>query len=194
MADNRPQLSDYLQIGANIGILVGLLLVGLQIREANRATTAQLEFDAWYGSMVSHEIMMGEDLADSWTKAQMNSSAMTARDLVVINAMLQREWLQNARMSQVAGFGFDIQSHQLTVDKWVYGMLANETALFWWRVRGQHQSTIDANPELHKAINKALDKLGDEHKNWHMNSIKQLLAGEKSLPEPGVDALEPVAQ
>ena len=64
MANKDSRLTDYLQLGANLGILLGLILVGLQIREASRATTAQLRLDTWYGSMVSHEIMMGEHLAD----------------------------------------------------------------------------------------------------------------------------------
>ena len=184
MANKGSRLTDYLQLGANLGILVGLILVGLQIREASRATTAQLRLDTWYGSMVSHEIMIGEHLADSWSKAQMNSDDLTARDIVVIHAFLDREWLQNARISRTSLLGYDLESPQLTVNKWVFSLLGNETTLNWWWMNGQRQSTIDANPKLHAAINESLTSLGEEHRRYHLDMLNEVLGHDKVIAKP----------
>jgi len=175
------RFTDYLQLGANIGILAGLVLVGLQIREANRATTAQLGFEAWNGSMATHEIIMGEDLASSWTKAQLNSDKLTARDITVVDALLNREWLHNARVSRISELGFNLVTMQLTRDKWIYSFLGNETAIRWWNNVGV--SRILSNPELHKAIDASLAELGEDHKNYHKNRLTQILSNEKSPPD-----------
>ena len=104
---NRSRVTDWLQIGANVGILIGLLLVGLQIRETNRTTETQFEFEGWTGPMVAHELIIGEHLAESWTKAAANSDQITDQDLMVVSSFLSHEWLHNARMLRVARAGFD---------------------------------------------------------------------------------------
>ena len=157
---NRSRVADWLQIGANIGILIGLLLVGLQIRETNRTTDTQFEFEGWTGPMVAHELIIGEHLAESWTKAAANSDQITDQDLMVVSSFLSHEWLHNARMLRVARAGFDQVGFDGSARKWI-SYLGNETALRWWKAQ-QTGSFLSSNPDLQDEINRLLSALGPE--------------------------------
>ncbi|MFT6878829.1 MAG: hypothetical protein ACJAZF_004964, partial [Granulosicoccus sp.] len=55
-------ISKYVQITANFGILCGLILVGVQIREATRIAEAQFSYDAYTVAIESQSIVIGEHM------------------------------------------------------------------------------------------------------------------------------------
>lgn len=170
---NRSRVADWLQIGGNLGILVGLLLVGLQIRETNRITDTQFEFEGWTGPMVSNELIIGEHLAESWTRAMLNSDELTDQDLVVVSSFLNREWIHNARMLQVARAGFSqVTSSDNTLPKWI-AYLGSETGLRWWEAR-QEGNFLRSNPVLRDQINERLAELGPDHARSQERFLTQL--------------------
>jgi len=166
-------MGNILQIGANLGIIVGLVLVGFQIRDANRIANTQFEYEAWGGAIRANEIILGDDFADSWTKAQCNSADLTAKDLVVVRAFLTREWLHNARVSRVHVAGYDQVEQDRTATKWGYSFLGNETSLRWWTMMMDGGDFLGTNLKLRDEINDLLSKLGQEHSKFHQTMLER---------------------
>ncbi len=81
--------------------------------------------------MTANRLIIGEQLAQAWTRAALNSDQLTDQDLMVVNAFLRHEWLHNTRMQRVAEAGFDQVQFDSSAAKWL-GYLGNETALRWW--------------------------------------------------------------
>ena len=69
---NWTKANHFLQFGANIGILLGLFLVGIQIMETNRIANAQFVADDRAVTMSSYELIIGEKLSETWAKARTN--------------------------------------------------------------------------------------------------------------------------
>jgi hypothetical protein len=124
----------------------------------------------------AHELIIGERLAESWTKAALNSDQLTDQDLMVVNSFLSHEWLHNARMQRVARAGFDQVEFGNSAGKWV-SYLGNETALRWWKAK-QTGSFLISNPELQDEINRLLRALGPEQ----ATSQKRLLDSLRKSP------------
>ena len=78
------KVGDWLQIGANIGILAGLILVGLQIKQNTDITRAELSHQLW-GSVNQFQLaMMGENPAAVIAKAQSNPSELTDEEIRIV--------------------------------------------------------------------------------------------------------------
>ena len=137
------RLNSWLQLAASIGILLGLLLVGVQIQQATDIASAQMQAASFDSTIQANDIIIGEGFAQSWAKARKNSEELTEADHVVIEAFLTREWLNNVRTerSRKAGFLDESWDRAVTTDKWVIAYLGNETAIRWWRsIRAERPS------------------------------------------------------
>ena len=152
--------SSILQVGANLSILAGLALVSVQIYEANRIANTQFAFDAWGGAIQANDIILGDNFADSWTKAQCNSSDLNVKDTILVDAFLTREWLHNTRIDMVRMAGFAQADHSFTAAKWVFGYLGNDTSMTWWQTKDVF---LKSNPDLRNAVNELLAEQGDSH-------------------------------
>ncbi len=166
------RLNSGLQLAASIGILLGLLLVGVQIQQATDIASAQMQAASFDSTIQANDIVIGEGFAQSWAKARKNSEELTEVDHVVVQAFLTREWLNNVRTerSRKAGFGDESWDSTVSVDKWVFGYLGNETALRWWRSRSESLKSMA--PELDRRIDIALEAQGDKHHLFHIRQIQ----------------------
>ena len=166
------RLNAWLQLGASVGIVMGLGLVGVQIQQATDIAKAEFLNTSFESTMRSFETVVGEHLANAWSKAMTNSDELTDEDLAVIDAYLRREWLNNVRTEMLAALGYtDTRS---SVEKWVFGYLGNETGLRWWR---QQQNEVSMAPEFQDAINVTLQAQGEDHHRFHEARLQGLRSG-----------------
>jgi hypothetical protein len=170
------KLNTWLQLGASVGILIGLILVGIQIQQATKIATAEMMGGAFETTIQSNEIIVGGNLSGAWSKAMVNSDELTDSDLTVISAYLQREWLNNVRTEMLSGLGFQDPAWDdtSTVRKWVFAMLGNETSIRWWRSRVGNPSRTSLAPEMRDRINLLLDAQGNEHHLFHQKTMAAL--------------------
>ena len=131
----------------------------------------------------SNEMIVGEHLAGAWSKAMANSDELTDTDLIVIDAYLRREWLNNVRNEVVAQLGFSSPTwdSNASVRKWVFGYLGNETSLRWWRNLYGNTDGPSMAPELRDAINELLQAQGIEH---HLSNKKRIAGMRPGPLEP----------
>ena len=166
---NWNKANHFLQIGANLGILLGLLLVGVQINESNRIANAQFIADDYTVTMTSYELIIGESLSGAWARASSNSSELTDEDIVVIDAFLSREWFKSRRERDIAATEIKQFEIQREITQWVFAYLGNETALRWFESAG---GLINTFPELKDGINRALAERPDSHSQSHKSRIE----------------------
>ena len=167
------RLNSWLQLAASIGILAGLVLVAVQIQQATDIASAQMQAASFNSTIQANDIIIGEGFAESWAKARKNADDLTEADYVVIQAFLVREWINNVRTerSRKAGFGDESWDREVTVEKWVFGYLGNETAIRWWRSRPE--SVKSMAPELTQRIDIALEGQGVKHHLFHLQQSQR---------------------
>ena len=164
------KLNHWFTLAANVGILLGLLLVGVQIMETNRIANAQFVADDRAVTMSSYDLIIGEKLSEAWAKARTNSGDLTDEDIVVLDAFLTREWFKSLREREIADTGvkeYDIESETTL---WVFTFLANEFALQWWE---NHNGLLNTYRELKDSVNGSLAQMPDSQSQIHRIQIEQ---------------------
>jgi hypothetical protein len=82
------KLGSWLHVGANVGILAGLILVAVQINQTSALVSEQLENSNWTDQLNLHLAMMGENPAAAVAKAIENPSDLTVEETRVLDAYL----------------------------------------------------------------------------------------------------------
>ena len=72
------KVSDWLQIGANVGILVGLVFVGGQLRQEHQIASAELTSETLSAANEVALVGMGEDLAGAYSRLQTTPEELSA--------------------------------------------------------------------------------------------------------------------
>ena len=175
---NWNNASQYLQVGANLGILGGLLLVSIQILDTNRIANAQFIADDLNAMKSSYELLIGEDLPQIWGKAALNSSELVVEELAVIDAFLKRQWFQSLGDQLISETGIKEYSLEDDVDEWVFSFLGNKTAITWWT--DSQYGVLEEYTELRDAINNRLSVLGENHNQLHEDRLNNWFNGRDS--------------
>ena len=126
------KLNQWLLLISQLGILAGLLLVGLQIRQTAELTKAQLFSDITSSRIEMAGGYLGENPAPTLAKSLTEPKALTIEELYVMDAYLIRG-LNEVRRAEVLkrlGLGIGISAAE-NVHAFYFG---NEFAQKWWAV------------------------------------------------------------
>ncbi|MGK0223151.1 MAG: hypothetical protein ACI9ON_002394 [Limisphaerales bacterium] len=172
------RLNSWLQLGTSIGVLIGLVLVILQLQQGTKITTAQLGSESFESTIRANDLIVGEGLAVAWSRAMANADDLTDAELGVIDAFLRREWLNNTRTIRNIEFGFAAADwdDSVSVRKWVFGYLGNETAIRWWR-QEQSRGVMRMSADFAAKVDALLLEQGSQHHLHHENRLANLRSG-----------------
>ena len=95
--DNKIGL--WLQIAANIGILVGLIAVWFQMRQEHELAAVELKSDSYRQIYEWQLTLMGDDPSRSLAKLHAAPETLTEYDVTVLNAYINSELWMARRMS-----------------------------------------------------------------------------------------------
>lgn len=97
------KLGEWLQVGANIGILAGLLMVGLQMQQNERLLKIQL-VNQYNEAAAAAEISVGgEEIARAWAKSVDAPEELTLADMRAVEAVLMAplyQWINLYRLHE----------------------------------------------------------------------------------------------
>lgn len=172
---NWTKTNQILQTSANFGIILGLILVGLQIKDTNRIATAEFLSQSFDQQIAGLDLIVGDNLGASWARAANNPSELTDADLVSINAYLQRLWYQAIREKNIAALGNQGSEFTGTVVVWADRILSVEPALRWWTV--QQEGLLAADSEIRDEINARLVDLKGEGAEHESDVIEEMRNG-----------------
>ena len=162
---NADRLNRWLTLGANIGILAGLILVAVQIQQNSQLVRMQLVND---GNLASNELWApaaGENPSQALAKAIENPEELTFTEFFEIDAYLFSNINLLYRNYELAQEGiFDESEWQAGVEALAPYFLANKFGRIWWR----EEASLFFSPEFSAFVDKQLEdeKAMDSHAYW----------------------------
>ena len=121
----------WLTLAANVGVLGGLLLVALQIRQNTTITRAQVTNDYYMADLQLELAMMGEDPAASWTKALYSPADLTPYDAAVLDRYFNYGLVQLNRLERMHELGLADDEWESRIN-YLGWHLGNEVGRRWW--------------------------------------------------------------
>ena len=128
------KIGYWLQVFANIGILVGLILVGMQISQASFLVQNQLVSDQFAMRMASMENTLGEDPANTISKAFTNPEDLTDAEILIMDSWMIREVTYAKRVIRLTDSGvFSAEAWEDHKEVLDYAF-SSDFARSWWKL------------------------------------------------------------
>lgn len=122
----------WLALAGNLGVIAGLVLVAVQINQNTQITRAQIANDYFMADMALELAMMGENPAQSWSKAVYAPGTLTTEDAVVLDRYFNYGLVQIHRFREMEEMGLAPEGWEERVG-YLRWHLGNEVGRRWWR-------------------------------------------------------------
>ena len=127
------KLSQLLQIGANLAVLVGILLLVYELQQTRTLASTEFMASNTAGFQEIERAMMDPEIAAIWVKAATDAASMTPTEIRVMDA-----WMINAynymrntwRYEQLGLAEAGSTARELSTDAPFF--LGNEFGVVWW--------------------------------------------------------------
>ena len=171
---NYGKLSNWLQISANIGIVFGLLLVGVQLKQNSDLMKTQLLYEESYRSTELETRVVGENAAEVWARSITDPKSLSLADQRIMEALLWSftEQLRATRMLADLGL-LDDEEWRGRVESDTAFYLANEYGVAWWTNFGLNNSSLP--DDLKAAINARLSDVDYDFTVDYFRAVNELV-------------------
>jgi hypothetical protein len=147
------KVGNWLQIGANIGIVIGLILVAGQIYQNSELGRLNFYFTEEDANISIGAMPAGDDLAQAMAKAVDAPESLTTTEMIqldgyltnIITQLNRRDYLYEAGIYQTPTKEF------FAMYSWVFG---NKFALAWWSERRMFVANVRVRVLLDQEIEK----------------------------------------
>jgi hypothetical protein len=155
---NSSKLSDWLQIAANTGIIAGLLLVGLQLKQNSDLLKTQMLYDESRRLVDLETKVIGENGAEVWAKSITEPENLNLAEKRIMEALLWSyvEQLRSTRVLAQLGL-LDDDEWKARVRSDTAFFLGNRYARAWW-ANFKEDNTVLA-PDLIEEIDHRLSEV-----------------------------------
>lgn len=124
---------DWLSTAGNTGILLTLVLLAWQIRQANELTAGQMTHESLLGVRDMYLAQAGEDPAESIARAMDAPETLTLADHARLDAYAKAFAYQVIRSNVLQRMGFDVEgSAEDRAGIFVYSALPGRWGRAWW--------------------------------------------------------------
>lgn len=149
------KLNNWLQIAANLGLLIGLLLVVVQLEQNAQLLKTQLLYEESQRQIELETKVVGEEGARVWAKSLLSPADLSLEEQRIMEALLWSyvEQLRAARMLSELGLLSDAE-WRTRVDGESAFFLGNPYARAWWETFSDSNATLPA--EVIDAVNERL--------------------------------------
>lgn len=153
---DSTRLSNWLQVAANIGIVLGLVMVGFQLRQNSDLTRIQLLYEESRRTVDLESTVVGERGAEVWAKSIEDPENLTLAEVRIMEALLW-SFVENLRGThRLAELGLlEEEDWRLRVESEVTFYLSDPYSRAWWK-NYQPTSDDDWPAELRTAIEEAI--------------------------------------
>lgn len=168
---NSGKLSNWLQIAANVGIVVGLLLVGVQLKQNSDLLKTQLLYDESRRAVDLETLVVGENGAEVWAKSISDAKNISLPEQRIMEALLWSfvEQLRSTRLLTELGLLED-EEWRLRVSSESAFYLANDYGKAWWANYSSENSSLP--DDLKAAINA---RLSDNDNNFTIDYFRAVM-------------------
>ena len=158
---DSEKINRWLTLAANVGVIAGLVLVAVQIRQNTEITKAQIANDYFLSDMALELAMMGENPAQAWNKAVYEPDSLTTEDAVVLDRYFNYGLVQIHRLQEMDKMGMAHEGWEERVD-YLGWHLGNEVGKRWW------EAVKDGYPEDFRSKVDRLLASGNYRRNREM--------------------------
>ena len=155
---SSEKLSTWLQIVANLGLIAGLVLVGMQLKQNSDLLKTQLLYEESGRFISSEHALYGEEAAKIWAKSIENPRELTLQEIRVIDSYLYsavEQWRATHMLAQQRLLD-DEDEWQLRVRDEAPYFLGNEYGRAWWTV--YREETKIVLPDLVELVDEVLEE------------------------------------
>ena len=178
---NSSKLSDWLQIATNLGIIGGLLLVGVQLKQNSDLLKTQLLYEESHRLVELETQVVGERGAEVWAKSIADPLGLELSEQRIMEALLWSfvEQLRSTRMLAELGLLED-EEWRLRVRSDTAYYLANDYGRAWWA--NYSGDNVSLPQDLKSAINA---RLVFAYEGIHLNRNPKLVRNQKQSVSTG---------
>ena len=154
---NNSKLANWLQITANVGIVVGLLLVGVQLKQNSDLLKTQLLYEESRRAVDLETLVVGENGAEVWANSISDAKNLSLPEQRIMEALLWSfvEQLRSTRLLAELGL-LEEEEWRLRVKSESAFFLANEYGRAWWTNYSSGNSSLP--DDLILAVNSRLSE------------------------------------
>ncbi|MEQ8690580.1 MAG: hypothetical protein RIC89_07050 [Pseudomonadales bacterium] len=105
---SEEKLFNWIQIATGIAVVVGLIMVFIELRQAKSLSLAELTSEGYAEALADFRTVMGENPAPVIAKSCYEPANLAAEELIILNAYYNSKIAQVTRLrvlEQVADFG-----------------------------------------------------------------------------------------
>ena len=178
---NSSKVSDWLQIAANLGIIGGLLLVGVQLKQNSDLLKTQLLYEESNRLVELESQVVGERGAEVWAKSIADPLGLELSEQRIMEALLWSfvEQLRSTRMLAELGL-LENEEWRLRVRSDTAYYLANDYGRAWWA--NYSNGNVSLPQDLKSAINA---RLADVEANFTANYSGSIIDQVRQSRESG---------
>ena len=139
---NSNKINQWLILGANVGVIVGLVLVVLEIKQANVTTTAEMLSNYQNRWFELDQSVQDAELAQAWAKAMENPDKLTTSEMIQIGGLLWTFLDQvsaHSRLWELGVFDDAVPSTEVLIRGNASLYFGNAFAQSWW---AEHKDTF----------------------------------------------------
>jgi hypothetical protein len=145
---NNSKIFNWLQVSANIGIVLGLVLVGLQIKQSSDLTKIELLYEESRRFVEFETMVVGENAAEVWAKSLEDPENLTLAEVRIMESLLWSFVEQLRGTYRLAQLGLiEEEDWRKRVESEVTFYLSDPYSRAWWKnYAGPEKTNIP--PEL----------------------------------------------
>ncbi len=172
------KLNRRLQVIANVGIVAGLVLVGVQLKQNSDLLKVQLLYEESQRSMNIETLVTGEEAGQVWAKSITDPMELTLAEQRVMEAMLW-SYIENLRATHMLSELGLLRNEEwrLRVESDSAYYMANPYARAWWE---NYSGDVDLPVELIELVNKRMAEVPYNFTSEYMAAIRDKLASQAS--------------
>ena len=131
---NKSKLVNWLQVSANIGIVLGLVLVGLQIKQSSDLTKIELLYEESRRFVEFETMVVGDNAAEVWAKTLEEPENLTLAEVRIMESLLWSFIEQLRGTYRLAQLGLiEEEDWRSRVESEVNFYLSDPYSRAWWK-------------------------------------------------------------
>lgn len=156
------KVNSWLSLGANIGVVIGLILVAYQINQDAELTKVQLFSDATTSMNEFNYALMGDNPLEAVTKSIENPRDLTLEELQVVDAYLISAVNEIRRLELLRQAGLDVEGAMEGIHTYFFG---TNYARAWFQQYGGEVKLPNMT-----------DRIGQTDPDWVVKNFDGVLA------------------
>lgn len=176
----RNRLLDVLNLLGNLGLILGLALVGVQIYQNTEIARMQMVHQDFLAIESSYWSMAGENPAEVWAKALSDPGSITKHEHIILDSILKARLAHLQKLVRLKELDLELvdpeQSQGIGTMAYV---LSSDYGESWW---AENQGQLP--PALQEAISQALNRTPDNYLVSEIENLDAVIAERITRPSP----------